>query len=109
MDSDVFDGCRNIEQENFVRQKLHKMRCDDTGELPYELILVLGRPNMINNIDIADGLSNGTIGKLYHVEGDENLDIIRIWKKFPKSCARKQKQNQHILVLPSILTMMPCQ
>jgi hypothetical protein len=32
--SDVFDGCHNIEQENFVRQKLHKMICDDTGGLP---------------------------------------------------------------------------
>ena len=43
-----------------------------------------------NNIDIADGLSNDTVGKLYHVERDENLDIIRIWMKFPKSCGRKR-------------------
>ena len=35
-----------------------------TGELPYELSLVLGRPFMItNDIDVADGLSNGTVGK----------------------------------------------
>ncbi|GFX18324.1 uvrD_C_2 domain-containing protein [Trichonephila clavipes] len=33
---------------------------------------------------------NGTVGKLYHVERDENGDIIRIWLKFPKSCGRKQ-------------------
>ncbi|GFY46376.1 ATP-dependent DNA helicase [Trichonephila inaurata madagascariensis] len=39
--SDVFVGCHNAEQENFVTQKLHKMRADNTGGLPYELILVL--------------------------------------------------------------------
>ncbi|GFS69764.1 ATP-dependent DNA helicase [Trichonephila clavipes] len=89
--SDVITGCHNPEQENFVRQKLHKMKTDETGGLPYELILVLNRPYMItNNIDVADGLSNGTVGKLYHVERDENGDIIRIWLKFPKSCGRKQ-------------------
>ncbi|GFQ70653.1 ATP-dependent DNA helicase [Trichonephila clavata] len=37
---DVFVGC-NAEKGNFVRQKLHKMRADDTGELSYKLILVL--------------------------------------------------------------------
>ncbi|GFY26391.1 ATP-dependent DNA helicase [Trichonephila clavipes] len=37
--SDVFVRCRNAEQENFVRQKLHKMRADNTGG--YELILVV--------------------------------------------------------------------
>ncbi|GFV57764.1 ATP-dependent DNA helicase [Trichonephila clavipes] len=89
--SDVITGCHNPEQENFVRQKLHKMKTDETGGLPYELILVLNRPYMItNNIDVADRLSNGTVGKLYHVERDENGDIIRIWLKFPKSCGRKQ-------------------
>jgi hypothetical protein len=62
--SDVFDGCHYIQQENFVRQKLHKTSCDDTDGLPYELILVFGRPYMItNNIYVADGLSNGTVGK----------------------------------------------
>ncbi|GFY17473.1 uncharacterized protein TNCV_3518301 [Trichonephila clavipes] len=76
--SDVITGCHNLEQENFVRQKLHKMKTDETGGLPYELILVLNRPYMItNNIDVADGLSNGTVGKLYHVERDENGDIIK--------------------------------
>ncbi|GFU32211.1 ATP-dependent DNA helicase [Trichonephila clavipes] len=59
--SDVITGCHNPEQENFVRQKLHKMKTDETGGLPYELIL-----------------------------RDENGDIIRIWLKFPKSCGRKQ-------------------
>ncbi|GFQ64915.1 uncharacterized protein TNCT_738401 [Trichonephila clavata] len=89
--SDVFVGCHNAEQENFVRHRLHKMRVDDTGGLPYELILVLNRPYMItNNIDVADELSNGTVGKLCYVQRDENHNIIRFWMKFPKLCGRKR-------------------
>ncbi|GFW00753.1 uncharacterized protein TNCV_2305261 [Trichonephila clavipes] len=57
--------CHNAEHENFVRQKLYKMRADNTGGLPYELILVLNRPYMItNSIDVADELSNGPVGKI---------------------------------------------
>ena len=49
----------------FVSQKLHTMRCDDTGGLPYEHILVLVKPYIItNNIDFAEGLSNGTVEKI---------------------------------------------
>ncbi|GFR18801.1 uvrD_C_2 domain-containing protein [Trichonephila clavata] len=67
------------------------MRADDTGGLPYELILVLNRPYMItNNIDVADGLSNGPVVKLCYVEKDKNQYIIRIWTKFPKLCERKR-------------------
>ncbi|GFS32548.1 uvrD_C_2 domain-containing protein [Trichonephila inaurata madagascariensis] len=73
------------------KQELYKMRADNTGKLPYELILVLNRPCMItNNIDVADGLSNGPVGKLCYVERDENHEIIRIWMKFPKLCGRKR-------------------
>ncbi|PRD29398.1 UNVERIFIED_CONTAM: hypothetical protein NCL1_29532 [Trichonephila clavipes] len=86
----VFVGCHNAEQENFLRQKLHGMRADDTGGLPYQLILVLNRTYMItNNIDAADGLSNGTVEKLCYVERDENHDI-RIWMKFPKLSGQKR-------------------
>ncbi|GFS44011.1 uncharacterized protein TNIN_228161 [Trichonephila inaurata madagascariensis] len=68
LESDVFVGCHNAEQENFVRQKLHKIGADNTGGLSYELILVLNRPYMTtNNIDVADGLSNGPVGKLCYV------------------------------------------
>ncbi|GFT45544.1 hypothetical protein TNCV_3781591 [Trichonephila clavipes] len=53
--SDVFVG--NAELENFVRPKLHKMRADNTGGLPNELILVFNRPYMkTNSIDVAEGL-----------------------------------------------------
>ncbi|GFY49733.1 uvrD_C_2 domain-containing protein [Trichonephila inaurata madagascariensis] len=66
------------------------MRADNTGGLLYELNLVLNRPDITNNIDVADGLSNGPVGKMCYVERDENHDIIRIWMKFPKLCGRKR-------------------
>ncbi|XP_037958820.1 uncharacterized protein LOC119688206 [Teleopsis dalmanni] len=90
--SDVFVGCHNADQEAYVRQKLHKMKPDETGSLPYELILVPNRPYMITtNIDVADGLSNGTVGTLIHIELNENDEITRIWLKFPKSAGQKRK------------------
>lgn len=67
------------------------MKTEDTGGLPYELILVLNRPYMITtNIDVADGLSNGTVGKLINIESDGNNDILRLWFKFPKSVGKKR-------------------
>ncbi|XP_063979337.1 uncharacterized protein LOC135163656 isoform X2 [Diachasmimorpha longicaudata] len=90
--SDVFVGCHNADQEAYVRQKLHKMKPDETGGLPYDLILVPNRPYMITtNIDVGDGLSNGTVGTLIHIESNENDEITRIWLKFPKSAGHKRK------------------
>lgn len=89
--SDIFVGCHNAEQENFVRQKLHKMKPDETGGLPYELVLVPNRPFMITiNIDVADGLSNGTVGKLLLIEYDKYDEITRLWFKFSKSIGQKR-------------------
>ncbi|GFT64215.1 uvrD_C_2 domain-containing protein [Trichonephila clavipes] len=78
------------------------MSSDNTSRLTYELILVFNRPYMItNNIDVSDGLSNGTVGKLSYVERDKNHthDIIRIWMKFPKLCGQKcVKKSENISV-----------
>ncbi|GFV83375.1 hypothetical protein TNCV_3055221 [Trichonephila clavipes] len=35
--------------------------------------------------NVADGLSNGPVGKLCYVERDENHDIIRIWGEISKT------------------------
>lgn len=84
--SDIFIGCHNVEQETFVRQKLYKIKTDNTGGLPYEIILVLNRLYMItNNIDVAGGLLNGTVGKLCHVKRDDNDDISFSSKRATKS------------------------
>lgn len=91
--SDVFVGCRNAEQQNFVRQKLHKMKLDETGGLPYELVLVPNRPYMLTTkIDVADGYSNGTVGILLTVESDENNEILRTWLKFPNNIGQNAQE-----------------
>ncbi|GFR03808.1 helitron_like_N domain-containing protein [Trichonephila clavata] len=73
MATDFNEYKREMVTLNFRHEeKLHKMRADDTCGLPSELILVLNRPYMItNNKDVADGLSNGIVGKLCYVERDE--------------------------------------
>lgn len=97
--SDVFIGCHNAEQQNFVRQKFQTIKPDETGRLPYELVQVPNWPYMeTTNIDVADGLSNGTVGTLLHIESDENDEIMRLWLKFPNSIGQKRttKSRNHI-------------
>ncbi|GFV99195.1 ATP-dependent DNA helicase [Trichonephila clavipes] len=66
---DVYIGCTSTEQETFVRQKLHKISLINTNELPYQTVYVNNIYYMITaNIDVTDGLANGAIGKLVHVE-----------------------------------------
>lgn len=83
---DVYVGCNNKKQEVFVRQKLHKMSTIDTGGLPYEITFVLNKMYMITtNVDVSDGLANGAMGKLVHIETDDDGDVTRIWLDFPNS------------------------
>lgn len=59
------------------------MKVIDTGGLPYEIVFVINKIYMITtNIDVNDGLSNGSIGKLVHLEYDDNNEIRRVWLEF---------------------------
>lgn len=70
---DIYVERTSIEQQAFVRHKLHKMSIIDTGGLPYETIFVQGIYYMITtNINVSDGLANGAVGKLVHIERDDN-------------------------------------
>lgn len=95
---DVIIGCNNQEQEAFVRQKLHKMSVIDTGGLPYEIIFVIGKPYIITtNIDVTDGLANGAVGTLVHIEQNE---VTRVWLIFPDNrtgTATKRKAASFVL------------
>ncbi|GFU93196.1 ATP-dependent DNA helicase [Trichonephila clavipes] len=81
---DVSVGCISQEQETFAHQKLHKMLLIDTYGLPYQTVDV----NNINylrtsNIDVTDRLSNGTVGKLIHLETNDEGCVRTIWLEFP--------------------------
>ncbi|CAF4942161.1 unnamed protein product [Pieris macdunnoughi] len=83
---DVFVGCTSAEQTAFVRQKLYKMSLIDTGGLPYETVFVPNVFYMITtNIDVSDGLANGAVGKLVHLEFNDEGDVNVIWLDFPDS------------------------
>jgi hypothetical protein len=89
---DVLSGCHNAEQEAFVRQKLYKQSVIDTGGLPYGLILVLNKWYIITtNLNVSDGLANGAVGKLVHIETDETGIVTRVWLEFPDSPRTGQK------------------
>ena len=56
----------------------------DTGGLPYQLTFVYSQPYMITtNIDVFDGLANGALRKLVHLQRDENDELSHVWIAFP--------------------------
>ncbi|GFS86446.1 ATP-dependent DNA helicase [Trichonephila clavipes] len=81
---DAYIGCTSKEQETFVCQKLHKMSLIDTNGLPYQTVYVKNIYYMITtNIDVTDGLANGAVGKLVHVETNYEGLVKTIWLEFP--------------------------
>ncbi|XP_015123979.1 ATP-dependent DNA helicase PIF1-like [Diachasma alloeum] len=66
---DLIVGYRNSAELTNARTKLHKMSVVKTSGLPYMLNLATGHPYMITtNIDVEDGLVNGAIGEVMHIE-----------------------------------------
>ncbi|GFT18214.1 ATP-dependent DNA helicase [Trichonephila clavipes] len=81
---DVHSGCTSKEQETFVSQKLHKMSLIDTNRLPLQTVYENNIYYMItSNIDVTDGLANGAVGKLVHVETNDEGLVKTIWLEFP--------------------------
>ncbi|GFW82488.1 ATP-dependent DNA helicase [Trichonephila clavipes] len=65
------------------REKLHRLSTIDSGVLPYEVVFVVDKPYMIiATIDVANGLANGTVGKLSHFELDDQNRVLRVWLLF---------------------------
>ena len=57
-----------------------------TGGLPYDIILLLNKSYTVTtNIDVADGLANGVLGTLDHIECDDNKVVKGVWLEFPSS------------------------
>ena len=82
----IYVGCHNAEQNAFVHQKYHKMLVIDTGGLPYEITFVLNKSYMLTtNINVLDGLANGAMGKLVHIECNDANEVTRVWLEFPDS------------------------
>lgn len=103
---DVISGCTNHEQEANTRQKLHKMSVIDTGGLPYEIIFVIGTPYIITtNIDVVDGLANGAVGNLIHIEQNEEHQVTRIWLVFPDKNTGTVARRKPLPLLQNIISI----
>lgn len=77
---DVIIGSKTREQETNCRQKLHKKNLNEIGGLPYQITFVKSMYYLITtNIDVTDGLCNGSVGKLVHMDFDENNTVCRVW------------------------------
>ena len=42
-------------------------------------------------IDVANGLANGTVGKLSYVELNTQNEVLRVWLLFPKGVGVKAR------------------
>lgn len=104
--TDAFIGCASPEQQANFTQKLHKMSVIDTGSLPYQIIFVINKFYIITtNIDVVDGLANGAVGKLVHIEQNEQNEITRIWLEFansPKTGEKLRKKAAAFMVLNNV-------
>lgn len=41
------------------------------------------------NIDVSDGLANGAVGKLVHIDINEAREVTAVWLEFPMDIAKK--------------------
>ncbi|XP_042150478.1 uncharacterized protein LOC121838350 [Ixodes scapularis] len=62
---DTFLGCKTPHVLDNAKRKVDKMATSEFGNLPREILLVVGKPYMItSNIDVVDGLANGAVGTI---------------------------------------------
>ena len=82
--NDYCTGYKTQDQLISARTKVHKLKPDETGGLPFMLRLLIGKPYMIRtNIDVIDSLVNGAIGILSYIEKDYETNCIkRLWLSF---------------------------
>ncbi|KAL1440352.1 hypothetical protein MTO96_001179 [Rhipicephalus appendiculatus] len=77
---DVMIGYKDANQEASTRSKIHKMTVAETAGLAYKVSLVPEKKYMITaNIDVVDGLTNGSMCTLKHIELQEDGLLHRVW------------------------------
>lgn len=125
--TDIMLGYANNSEKCQYQGKLHKMSVAETDGLPYMLPLAEGYPYMItSNIDVADGLVNGAIGILRHIERQPANDpaaagpststalpptedeVITLWFEFPNNDTgtnAKIKCRPHVHSKPNSLSV----
>lgn len=105
--ADHYTGHHTTEQLISARAKVHKLKPDETGGLPYILRHHIGKPYMVTtNIDVLDGLINGAIGTLRYIDRNaETSAIKRLWLYFDDSKIvrlLRVKAQAHLLANPDL-------
>ncbi|CAG5000102.1 unnamed protein product [Parnassius apollo] len=124
--TDIMLGYSSNSERGQQQGKLHKMSVAETDGLPYMLPLAVGYPYMItSNINVGDGLVNGAIGVLRHIERQPadpaeagpststtspptKDEIITLWFEFPDKSTganAKLKSRPHVLSKPNTLSV----
>ena len=93
--NDVITGSKSPQQEATCRQRLHQKSVGDTGGLPQEITFVVNKYYVITaNIDVSDGLCNGLVGKLVHIDYGDDNNVCRVWFEFRGSEKIGQKKRK---------------
>lgn len=88
-------GHKNQTEIAAGRRKLHKTSVVEAGGLPYSLKLAVGYPYMITtNFDVEDGLVNGVIGILKHIEHLTEDDQSAVEEEEQKNSNRPTTTNR---------------
>lgn len=124
--TDIMLGYSSNSERGQQQGKLHKMSVAETDGLPYMLPLAVEYPYMItSNINVGDGLVNGAIGVLRHIERQPadpaeagpststtspptKDEIITLWFEFPDKstgASAKLKSRPHVLSKPNTLSV----
>lgn len=103
---DILTGCNTDTETNEFNEKLYKLTVTECNGLPHVIPLALDNPYMLTtNIDTVDGLVNGTIGILRHIEihgtDDDNLPS----SPMPDTQWDSQGSNHSNRSQPQILTL----
>ncbi|CAH0586945.1 unnamed protein product [Chrysodeixis includens] len=74
---DILTGCNTDTETDNFNEKLYKLTVTECNGLPHVIPLALDNPYMLtSNIDTVDGLVNGTIGILRHIETNNNDESL---------------------------------
>ncbi|XP_040064100.2 ATP-dependent DNA helicase PIF1-like [Ixodes scapularis] len=80
---DTIVGFRSMKEKTEAMRKAETLPKAELGNLPANIMLCIGKPYMLTlNVDVSDGLVNGSVGILQYIQYDTLQEPERIWLHF---------------------------
>ena len=108
----------NTNQAKQKAKTCELMSKEDTNNLPYKITLALGKKYMVtSNINVADGLANGSVGRLKKIIENTNKDegqcaVSRVYLLFDEqevgTISRANNEHANIDVVDNDWTVIGC-